>query len=120
MGQLGLLVLIGAAGGAMSGLAGIGGGIILVPALVYFMGFSQAMAQGTSLALMLPPIGILAAYSYYQRGFVDLRVAAVLCVGFLIGSWFGARWAVSIPQEALKRVFGLFLFAVSIKMLCGK
>ena len=114
------LLLIGAAAGSLSGLVGIGGGIILVPALVYFMGYSQHLAQGTTLALLLPPIGIFAAWNYYQKGFVDIRIAAFICIGFLVGSWFGSKGALALSPETLKRIFGVLLLVVGVKMLAGK
>ena len=120
--NLGLIitVLIGILGGFLSGLVGIGGGILIIPALVFALGMSQHSAQGTTLAMMIPPIGLFAVIAYYQRGFVDVRIAILLCIGFVLGSIFGARLALSVPQDALKRVFGAFLLLISLKMLVGK
>lgn len=115
-----LLVLIGVVAGALSGLIGIGGGIIIIPALVFMLGFSQQMAQGTTLALMIPPIGLLAAWSYYKDGFVDIRAAVLICAGFVLGSYFGAKFATSIPEDTLKKVFSVILFLVAIKMFFSK
>jgi len=115
-----ILIVIGIITGVMAGMLGIGGAIIMIPALVYFMGFSQQMAQGTSLAVMLPPIGILAAYNYYKAGQVDLKVAIILAICFLAGSYFGSKWAVTIPQPILKKIFGVLLLLVAIKMLFSK
>lgn len=115
-----LLVAIGIITGAMAGMLGIGGAIIMIPALVYFMGFSQQMAQGTSLAVMLPPIGILAAYNYYKAGHVDIKFAVILAVTFLIGSYFGSKWALTLPQAVLKKIFGILLLLVAAKMLLSK
>lgn len=115
-----LLLIIGTVAGSLSGLVGIGGGIVIVPALVYLCGYSQQLAQGTTLALMLPPIGVLAVWSYYQRGLVDFRIAAIVCIGFVVGSWFGARGAIALSPEALKRIFGVLLLVVGVKMLAGK
>ncbi len=119
-GTLIILLLIGILAGALSGLIGIGGGIIIIPALVFILGFSQQTAQGTTLALMVPPIGLLAAWSYYKDGFVDIRAAAFICVGFVLGSYFGARFATGIPQEALKKVFSIILILIAIKMFFSK
>lgn len=112
-----LVLLIGLAAGVLSGLLGIGGGILLVPCLVYFFGLSQHAAQGTTLALMVPPIGLLAAWTYYKEGYVDVRIAAVICVGFFLGGLFGAKFATSINEELLKKVFGVALLLVAIKMI---
>ena len=86
-----ILILFGLAAGVLSGLLGIGGGIFIIPALVFLLGFSQEMAQGTTLAMMVPPIGLLAAWAYYSKGYVDLKVAGLMCVGFFIGGFFGAE-----------------------------
>ena len=86
MNQIFIILLIGIVAGVFSGFIGIGGGLIVVPCLVYFLGFSQHNAQGTSLAMMLPPIGVMAVYNYYQKGLVDMKVAALLCISFVAGS----------------------------------
>jgi uncharacterized protein len=115
-----LYILLGIAAGILSGLIGIGGGIIIVPALVLLFGLSQHTAQGTTLALMVPPIGLLAALAYYKQGFVDLKMAAFICVGFFIGGFLGAKLALGIPETILKKIFGVVLLAVSVKMILGK
>jgi hypothetical protein len=115
-----ILIVIGIITGIMAGMLGIGGAIIMIPALVYIMGFSQQMAQGTSLAVMLPPIGILAAYNYYKAGQVDLKVAIILAICFLAGSYFGSKWAINISQPILKKIFGVLLLLVAAKMLLSK
>lgn len=112
-----LYILLGLVAGALSGLIGIGGGIIIVPALIFIFGFTQHQAQGTTLALMVPPIGLLAAWAYYTQGYVDLKVAAWVCAGFLVGGWFGAKFATSLPTAVLQKVFGGALLLVSLKML---
>ena len=112
-----LLVALGLGAGAFSGLVGVGGGILVVPALIYGFGFSQLAAQGTSTALLLPPIGIFAAYTYWKNGYVDVRAAALICAGFLLGGLFGAKLAVALPKDVVRRVFGGFLLVVAIKML---
>ena len=115
-----ILLGIGIITGIMAGMLGIGGAIIMIPALVLFMGFSQHMAQGTSIAVMLPPVGILAAYNYYKAGHVDIKFALILAVTFLIGSYFGSRYALTLPQATLKKIFGVLLLLVATKMLLSK
>jgi uncharacterized protein len=115
-----VLIVIGIITGVMAGMLGIGGAIIMIPALVIFMGFSQQMAQGTSLAVMLPPIGILAAYNYYKAGQVNIKFAVILAVCFLLGSYFGSKMALNIPQPVLKKIFGVLLLLVAAKMLFSK
>jgi len=114
------LIIIGIITGVAAGMLGSGGAIILVPALVFIMGLSQHQAQGTSLAVMLPPIGIIAAYNYYKAGEVNLKFALVLAAAFIIGSFFGSKLALTIPQHTLKKIFALLLFAVSLKMFFSK
>ncbi|MDD5614041.1 MAG: sulfite exporter TauE/SafE family protein [Candidatus Omnitrophica bacterium] len=113
-------VLIGLAGGALSGLLGIGGATLIIPALIYILGFQQHLAQGTTLALMVPPIGLLAAWTYYKSGNTDIRVAAFICLGFFLGGLFGAKIAHLIPQEFLKKIFGFFMLLVSVHMILGR
>jgi uncharacterized membrane protein YfcA len=113
-------VLVGLAGGMAGGLLGIGGGLIIIPALVYIFGFGQHMAQGTTLALMVPPIGLWAAWIYYQKGFVNLEAALFICLAFFLGSYFGAKWALAIPAPLLKKIFAVFLVAIAIKMFTEK
>jgi uncharacterized membrane protein YfcA len=115
-----ILLLIGIVTGIMAGMLGIGGAIIMIPALVFLMGFSQQMAQGTSLAVMLPPIGIFAAYNYWKAGQVNLKFAMILAAAFIVGSYFGSKFALNIPQNILKKVFGLLLLLVAAKMLFSK
>lgn len=115
-----LLLIIGVVAGVLSGIVGIGGGVIVIPALVFLLNFSQQSAQGTTLALMVPPIGLLAAWSYYKEGFVDIRAAAIICVGFILGSYFGAKWAIGISQDSLKKIFSIILALIAIKMFFSK
>ncbi|MBK7629500.1 MAG: sulfite exporter TauE/SafE family protein [Ignavibacteriales bacterium] len=115
-----LFIILGLLAGTFSGVIGLGGGVIIVPALVFLFGLSQQQAQGTTLALMVPPIGILAAYAYYQQGFVDLKIAALICVGFIIGGWLGAKLAVNLSQNVLQKIFAVSLFLISIKMFFSK
>jgi uncharacterized protein len=115
-----LYLSLGLFAGGHSGLIGIGGGIIIVPALVFLFGMTQHQAQGTTLALLVPPFGILAAYTYYQQGFVDLRAAGIICAGFIIGSLFGAKLATTLSDANLQRIFGIALLLISIKMISSK
>ena len=115
-----LYVILGLLAGAFSGLIGIGGGVIIVPALVFIFGMSQLQAQGTTLALLVPPIGILAAWTYYRQGFVDVRVAGIICAGFIVGSFISARFATHLSNEVLQKVFGVALLAIGIRMIFFK
>ncbi len=112
-----ILVIVGLAAGMLSGVVGIGGGIIIVPALVYFLGFSQRMAQGTSLAILLLPIGLLGVIQFYKAGYVDVKVTAVIAIAFFIGSYFGSRIALTVSQDVLKKCFAVLLVVVAIKIL---
>jgi uncharacterized membrane protein YfcA len=115
-----LYLLLGLVTGILSGLIGIGGAIIIIPTLVLLFGLSQHTAQGTTLALMVPPIGLLAAWTYYQKGFVDLKIAAFICIGFFIGGLLGAEFAIGIPDQILRKIFGIALLAASLRMLFFK
>ena len=115
-----LYLLLGLVTGTFSGLIGIGGAIIIIPCLVLFFGLSQHTAQGTTLALMVPPIGLLAAWTYYKQGYVDLKIAGLICLGFFIGGLIGAKFAIKIPDEILRKIFGVVLLAASLKMIFFK
>ena len=115
-----LYLLLGFIAGALSGLIGIGGGVIIVPVLIFLFGLSQHQAQGTTLALLVPPIGILAAWTYYKHGFVNLEIAGFICAGFFVGSFVGARMATGLPSMILERVFGVALFLIALKMMFAK
>lgn len=112
-----LLLALGLAAGILSGLVGVGGGIIIVPALVFFLGFSQKAAQGTSLGLLLLPVGILAVLNYYNKGLIDVRVVLVMAAGFLLGGFFGSKLALALSEVAVKRIFAVVLFYTAFKML---
>ena len=113
-----LLVLVGVFAGMVSGMVGVGGGIIIVPGLVYLIGMNQFGAQGTSLAAMLPPIGILAAYNYYRADAVDWKYAAVIAVAFVVGGYFGSKLTLGFISEAtLKKIFGGIMFLGAIKLI---
>ena len=115
-----IYILIGLAGGVVSGLIGVGGGIVMIPLMIYFLGLSQHQAQGTTLALMVPPVGLLAAWTYYREGYADLSVAVFACIGFFLGGLFGAKLATVIPQDILRRVFGGALLLISLHMIFFK
>lgn len=112
-----ILVIVGIAAGMLGGLVGVGGGIIIVPSLIYFLSFSQKSAQGTSLGLLLLPVGILGVLQYYKQGHVDFKIVAIIAIGFLLGSYFGSKIALSLPQETVKKIFAILLLIIAIKML---
>jgi uncharacterized protein len=115
-----LLIAIGLLTGVLSGVLGIGGGVIMIPAMVYFLGFTQHEAVGTSLAVMLPPIGAFAAYNYYKAGQVDIKVALILAAGFILGSFVSSKLAIKLPENIIKKVFAGLLLFVAIKMFLSK
>jgi uncharacterized membrane protein YfcA len=115
-----MLIGIGIVTGIMAGMLGIGGAIIMIPALVFLLGITQQNAQGTSLAVMLPPVGIIATYNYYKAGQVNIKFAIVLAVCFLVGSYFGSKYALTLPQATLKKIFGVLLLLVAARMLLSK
>jgi uncharacterized membrane protein YfcA len=117
MTQILLYLFLGLIAGIISGLIGIGGGVIIVPALIFMFGLSQHQAQGTTLALLVPPIGLLAAWTYYKQGYVDLRIALFVCLGFFLGGLFGAKIATSLSSEVLEKVFGIALLLIALKMI---
>jgi uncharacterized membrane protein YfcA len=112
-----ILILIGVASGMLSGFVGVGGGLIIVPALVLFLEFSQKTAQGTSLAILLLPVGILAVMEYYKHGYIDIKIALIISAGFVVGGFFGSKIALVLPQDTIKKVFAIFMLIVAIKML---
>ena len=115
-----LYVLLGLVAGVLSGLVGVGGGVMIVPVLVLLFGFSQHKAQGTSLALLLPPTGLLAVWTYYQKGFVDLKAAGFICLGVFVGGLVGAKIATSMSNALLEKVFGVAMLLVALKMIFSK
>lgn len=115
-----LLALIGVLAGILSGLVGVGGGIVMVPLLIYFMGFNQHQAQGTSLTVLVVPVTAAAVYNYYKEGYVDWRYAAIIALFFVIGGYFGSKLAVNIDQKMLKKIFAVILIFVAGKMLLSK
>lgn len=115
-----ILLLIGIAAGMLSGFVGVGGGIVIVPALVFFLGFTQHQAQGTSLAMMIPPIGLLAVWNYYKAGQVNLTAATVLCITFFIGAFLGSKLSIAMDPAKVKKIFAVVMMAASLKLLLGK
>ena len=109
-----ILVFLGVLAGFLSGMLGIGGAIVIIPGLVFWLGFTQKMAQGTTLLMMLPPIGLFAALTYYRHGQVDIPAAIVLCVAFMLSVGFGASAANHLPVDILRRAFGVFLLCLAI------
>ncbi|MBN2201747.1 sulfite exporter TauE/SafE family protein [bacterium] len=113
-------ILLGLAAGVASGFLGIGGGLLLVPAMTLIFGFTQHQAQGTSLAVLIPPVGLLAAWTYYRAGHVNVKIAGLICIGFILGALAGSRAAVSVPNDVLRRVFGAFLIAAGVFTILKK
>jgi uncharacterized membrane protein YfcA len=112
-----MLLLIGLAAGTLAGLVGVGGGVIIIPALVYILGFTQKEAQGTSLGILLLPVGILAAANYYKQGYIDIKAVIIISLAFVLGGFFGSKLAISISQEVMRKIFGILLLVLAIKML---
>jgi uncharacterized protein len=115
-----LYVILGLVAGVFSGLIGIGGGIIIIPALVFLFGFSQHQAQGTTLALLVPPIGLLAAWTYYMQGHVNMQAAIFICLGFFLGGFLGAKFAMVLSNIVLEKIFGVVLLLVALKMIFAR
>lgn len=118
--QFVVLLIIGLLAGLLSGALGVGGAVVVIPALVFFLGLSTHEAQGTSLAFMIPPIGILAAANYWKAGYVNWRFAIVLALAFIVGAYLSSRYAVNLPAKPMKKGFGIFLLLVALKMIFGK
>lgn len=111
------LILVGVIAGAISGILGIGGGIIMVPAMVYLLGFTQQQSVATSLAIMLPPVSIFAVINYYKAGFVDVKAALIIMCAFMVGSYISSKVAIGLPEHIVKKCFAVLLFVVGIKMM---
>jgi uncharacterized membrane protein YfcA len=111
------IILLGLGVGLCVGLMGVGGGVVLVPALVYFAQMTQHMAQGTSLLIQLPPVGIGALYLYWKKGHVEWRAGIVCAIGFLLGGWFGSLFAVRLASQDLRALFGLFLMIAATVLI---
>lgn len=115
-----LLIIIGLLAGLFSGLLGVGGGIVMIPLMVLALGFTQHEAQGTSLAVLAVPVTLIAAYNYYDAGHVNWKYAAVIAVTFVVGAYFGSKFAVSIDEGLLKKIFGFILIVVAIRLIFWK
>lgn len=112
-----ILLAIGLFSGMLGGMVGIGGGIVIVPALIYFLGFSQLNAQGTSLALIMFPVGVLGVINYYKQGHIDFNIVFILAIGFVVGSFLGSKFAMNIPQAFVKKSFAMLMIVIAMKML---
>jgi hypothetical protein len=115
--QIMILVGIGLAAGILSGFIGIGGGVVIVPALIYFVGLTQFQAQGTSIAIMLPPVGIMAFYNYYKAGQVNMTYAVIIAITFILGGYFGSKIALKMNPNVVRFVFGLIMLYVSVRLV---
>ena len=118
--QILILLVIGLFAGFLSGTMGVGGGLIIVPSLVFILGMTQHQAQGTSLAMMLAPIGIMAVYNYFREGYVNIKYAVILALVFILGAWLGSLFSVNLSGSTLKKIFGVLMLIVGLKMIIGK
>ena len=115
-----VLIVIGILSGMLAGVFGVGGAIIVIPALVFILGLSQHEAQGTSLAFMLPPVGILATWNYWKAGHVNWKIALILSVTFVLGAYLGSHLSLNISDRSLRRIFGVLMIVVAVKMIFSK
>jgi uncharacterized membrane protein YfcA len=115
-----ILIAIGLMAGFTGGALGLGGGIIIVPALVFIMGITQHQAQGTSLAVIVFPVAMLGAYNYYKSGYVNVKFVVILALAFFIGSYLGSLMSINLPEKILKKVFGFTILLLSLKMIFDK
>lgn len=120
MNSIYILLLVGLFAGILSGLVGIGGGIIIVPVLVYFLHYTQQQAQGTTLFMFLLPIGILGVMNYYKAGYVEFKTALIIASTFVIGSYFGSKWAIALDQKTVKQIFGVIIVLIGLRMIFWK
>ena len=114
------LIVIGLLAGVLSGVLGVGGGLIMIPLMVLILGYNQHEAQGTSLAVLAVPVTFFAAYNYYSEGYVNWKYALIIAAGFAVGGYFGSKLAISINQNILKKIFGFILLIAAYKMFFGK
>lgn len=115
-----LLLLVGLMAGVLSGFVGVGGGIIMVPALVWLLGYSQHQAQGTSLAVLMLPVVFLAVRNYYKAGVIEPKVVGLIAIAFVFGSYFGSKWSLALPMDTVRRIFGAITLLVALKLIFGK
>lgn len=120
MNEIILLIITGLIAGMLGGLFGVGGGIVVIPALIFIFGMTQHQAQGTSTAFMLLPVGLLAFINYYKAGHINVKYATILAITFFIGSYFGSKLAINISETSLKKIFSIFIILAGIKMFFGK
>jgi uncharacterized protein len=112
-----ILLAIGLVAGVFSGMFGIGGGLIIVPALLFLVKLKELESIGTSLAALIPPVGLLGAAEYYRNGFINIRYAGLVALGLFVGAYFGARIMISLPPELIRRLYGIFLLVIAARML---
>jgi uncharacterized membrane protein YfcA len=112
-----ILIFLGICAGMLSGFVGVGGGMIIVPGLIFLLGASQLSAQGTSLAVIMLPVGIFGVMNYYKAGHINIQYAAIIALAFVVGSYFGSKYALKVPEHKIKLLFGLFLLYISIRMI---
>lgn len=115
-----VLLLVGVFAGFASGMVGIGGGIVIVPALVYFLALTQHQAQGVSIGMLLMPVGFLAAYNYYKQGNLNFTYSAIIGITFIFGAWMGSKVSLKLDPQLMKKIFGGVIFLISLKMIFGK
>jgi uncharacterized membrane protein YfcA len=120
MNEIILLIITGLIAGMLGGMFGVGGGIVVIPALIFIFGMTQHQAQGTSTAFMLLPVGLLAFINYYKAGHINIKYALILATTFFIGSYFGSKLAIGISENSLKKIFSIFIILAGIKMFFGK
>jgi uncharacterized protein len=120
MNEIILLIITGLIAGMLGGMFGVGGGIVVIPALIFIFGMTQHQAQGTSTAFMLLPVGMLAFINYYKAGHINIKYATILAITFFIGSYFGSKMAINISETSLKKIFSIFIILAGIKMFFGK
>ncbi len=120
MNQIIILLIVGAVAGYLSGLIGIGGGIVIVPVLVYFLAMDQKAAQGTTLFMFMLPIGFLGVYNYYKEGQLNYKYALIMAITFIVGSYFGSKTALALDTKVVKQIFGAMIILIGLKMLLNK
>ena len=115
--QIVILLIVGLMAGALSGFVGVGGGIIIVPAMIYFMNMNQMQAQGISLALLMLPVGVLGVVNYYKAGHIQFSYVLLMAVGFIVGNYFGSKYAMRVPEHKIKFFFSVLMLYVAVQML---
>jgi uncharacterized membrane protein YfcA len=120
IGTILILLAIGLSAGVFGGMVGLGGGVIMIPAMVYFLGLSMQSAQGTSLAVMLPPVGLMAVMNYYKAGQLNFKYAAVIAIAFFVGGYFGSKIALNVSPDKMKKVFAVALMLIAVNMFFKK